>query len=57
MRLQLQRIRLDDEGAEQVEDLYTAGMVLPPGKLKLVGAASDPNSRRALFLALQTRPR
>jgi hypothetical protein len=56
-RLQLQRVSVGDDGAERVEDLYTAGMVLPAGKLKLVGAASDPNSRRALFLALQTRPR
>jgi hypothetical protein len=56
-RLQLQRISFDEDGVEEVESLYTAGMVLPPGKLKLVGAASDPNSKRALFLALQTRPR
>ena len=56
-RLQLQRVSLDEDGTEKVEPLYTAGMVLPPGKLKLVGAASDPNSRRALFLALQARPR
>jgi hypothetical protein len=56
-RLQLQRITVDDDGAESVHDLYTAALVLPAGKLKLVGAASDPNSRRALFLALQTRPR
>jgi hypothetical protein len=56
-RLQLQRISVDEEGAESVEELYTAGMVLPPGQLKLVGAASGPNSERALFLALQTRPR
>jgi len=56
-RLQLQRITLEEDGSESVEDLYTAGMVLPAGKLRLVGAASDPNSRRALFLALQTRAR
>jgi len=56
-KLQLQRITLEEDGTESVEKLYTAGMVVPPGKLKLVGAASDPNSRRALFLALQTRLR
>jgi hypothetical protein len=56
-RLQLQRITVDEDGAESVDELYTAAMVLPAGKLKLVGAASDPNSRRALFLALQARPR
>lgn len=56
-RLQLQRISVEEDGTESVDELYTAGLVLPAGKLKLVGAASDPNSRRALFLALQTRPR
>lgn len=56
-KLQLQRVSVDEEGTESVEDLYTAGMVLPAGKFKLVGAASDPNSRRALFLALQARAR
>jgi hypothetical protein len=55
--LRLQRITAEEDGSESVEDLYTAGMVLPAGRLKLVGAASDPNSRRALFLALQTRLR
>jgi hypothetical protein len=56
-KLQLQQVSIDEDGSESVEPLYTAGMVLPSGKLKLVGAASDPNSNRALFLALQTRPR
>ena len=53
-KLQLQRVSLDDDGNEQIEDLYTAGMVLPQGKLKLVGAAAGPNSQRVLFLALKS---
>ena len=56
-KLQLQRVTRADDGRERVEDLYTAGMVLPAGKLKLVGAATDPHARRVLFLALQTRAR
>jgi hypothetical protein len=56
-RLQLQRVSHGEDGVPSVEDLFTAGMVLPPGKLRLVGAASDPNSKRALFLALQARAR
>ena len=56
-KLQLQRITLEDDGSESIEDIYTAGAVLPAGKLKLVGAAAAPDSKRVLFLALQTRPR
>jgi len=56
-RLQLQRVVREDDGGETIEDLFTAGMVMPSGKLKLVGAAADPNSDRAIFLALETRPR
>jgi hypothetical protein len=56
-KLQLQRVVAEEDGGEATEDLFTAGMVVPPGKLKLVGAAADPNSNRALFLALETRPR
>ena len=56
-RLQLQEVTHAKDGSESVRDLYTAALVLPAGKLRLVGAATDPNSNRALFLALQTRPR
>jgi hypothetical protein len=56
-KLQLLRVTVADDGSESVEDLYTAGMVLPAGKLKLVGAATDPHARRVLFLALQTGAR
>ena len=37
--------------------LYTAGMVVQAHKLTLVVAASAPDSKRALFLALQVSPR
>ena len=56
-KLQLQRISVAEDGTEHVESLYTAGAVIPPDRLTVVGAATDPGSKRALFLALQTRPR
>jgi hypothetical protein len=56
-KLQLQRITLAEDGTEKVENLYTAGAVIPPDRLTVVGAATGPRSKRALFLALQTRPR
>jgi len=52
-RLQLQRFHVEEDGSESVENLYTAGAVLEPGKLHVVGAAKDPDSNRALFLMLQ----
>jgi len=54
-RFSLQRRRVDAQGKETREDLYTAGMVLPLERLQTVGAASDPGSKRALFLTLQVR--
>jgi hypothetical protein len=56
-RLQLQRVRQGAAGEEVVRDLYTMGAVVPPGKLYVVGAAIDPDSKRALFLTLKTQPR
>jgi len=56
-KVQLQRISVAEDGTEHVENIYTAGVVIPPDRLTVVGAASDPRSKRALFLALQTRPR
>jgi hypothetical protein len=56
-KLQLQRITLGEDGSETTENIYTAGAVLPAGKLKLVGAATAPDSDRVLFLALQTQVR
>jgi type II/III secretion system protein len=54
-RFSLQRRRVDAQGHETREDLYTTGMVLPLERLQTVGAASDPGSKRALFLTLQVR--
>jgi len=56
-RFSLQRVRRDEEGQENVEELYTAGMVVTTGKLSLLVAASAPDSKQALFLALQVEPR
>ncbi len=56
-RLQLQQVGLAEDGSESVRDLYTCALVLAPGKLRLVGAATDPNSNRVLFLAVQSGPR
>ena len=55
--VQLQRVKLNEDGTEDVEAMYSAGMVLPAGQLRVVGAATGPNASRALFLALKTEPR
>jgi hypothetical protein len=54
-RFSLQRRRRDEEGRETLQEVYTAGMVLPLERLQTVGAATDPGSKRALFLTLQVR--
>ncbi|MCP3979544.1 MAG: hypothetical protein GY716_09470 [bacterium] len=56
-RLALQRRVQDEAGAERVEDLHTTGMLLSLGKLNVVGAASGPDAKQALFLAVQAQPR
>jgi hypothetical protein len=56
-RFSLQREVATGDGGHRIEDLYTAGMVVDAGKLTLLVAASAPDSQRALFLALQVRPR
>ena len=56
-RFSLQRIQVGEDGSEELEDLYTAGMVVDVGALQLLIAASGPDSERALFLALQAEPR
>ena len=53
----LQRVRHEDDGGEKIEELYRTGMVLTTGRLHVVGAASDPESKRALFLTLQAKLR
>jgi hypothetical protein len=56
-RVSLQRLDYSEEGAQKVEELYTAGMLLPVGKLHVVGAAREPKSNRALFLFVQVEAR
>jgi hypothetical protein len=56
-RVSLQRLDHSDEGVTKVEDLYTAGMLLPVGRLHVVGAAREPKSNRALFLFVQVETR
>ena len=53
----LQKIIRTAEGTERYENQYTQGIVLPIGRLLVVGAARDPGSRKALFLSLQVRSR
>lgn len=56
-RVSLQRLALDEEGHETIEDLYSAGMVLTAGRVHVVGAAREPGSNRALFLILEVKAR
>ena len=53
----LQRITRGADGKERVQDVYSAGVVLPVGRMLMLGAAQNPESKRALFLTLQARPR
>ena len=53
----LQRITRGAEGKEIVQDVYSASVVLPVGRMLMLGAAQNPESKRALFLSLQARPR
>ena len=56
-RFSLLKVSVDEDGLEQVRNLYTAGMVVAVDKLNLMVAASAPDSNRALFLALEASPR
>ena len=53
----LKRVSRRADGSEKVEDLVTTSIVIPSGRLLVVGAAKSPDSRKALFLTLQARPR
>ncbi len=53
----LQRITRGADGKERVQDVYSAAVVLPVGRMLMLGAAQNPESKRALFLTLQARPR
>ena len=56
-QLTLQRMARDAAGVQQIENMYSTGMVLRTGRLHVVGAASGPQSNRALFLTLQVEAR
>jgi len=53
----LQRITRGADGKEKIQDVYSAAVVLPVGRMLMLGAAQNPESKRALFLTLQARPR
>jgi hypothetical protein len=53
----LQRVARGPDGKEKVQDVYSAAVVLPVGRMLMLGAAQNPESKRALFLTLQARPR
>jgi hypothetical protein len=56
-RFALQRLKVEADGRRRFEDLYVAGLTLSSGRVTLVGAAHDPASPTALFLAVQATPR
>ena len=53
----LQRVTRGADGKEKVQDVYSVAVVLPVGRMLMLGAAQNPESKRALFLTLQARPR
>ena len=53
----LQKITRGPDGKETTQDVYSAEVVLPVGRMLMIGAAQNPASKRALFLTLQARPR
>ncbi len=53
----LQRVTRGADGKEKVQDVYSAAVVLPVGRMLMLGAAQNPESKRALFLTVQARPR
>ena len=53
----LQRLTRGPDGKERIQDVYGADVVLPVGRMLMIGAAQNPESKRALFLTLQARPR
>jgi hypothetical protein len=53
----LQRMVRTASGSVRYDDVLTADVSLPLGGVHSVGAASGPDSKTALFLTLQARPR
>jgi hypothetical protein len=56
-KVSLKRVGRGADGVEWVEDVVTTSIVIPKGRQQVIGAAKSPDSRKALFLALQARPR
>lgn len=56
-QLALQQLRREPDGTPALAEIYRASIGVNVGKLTVVGAARDPDSKRALFLALQARPK
>ncbi len=56
-RVVLLRIDRDEQGRETEEELYSMAMLMELDRLRVVGAASGPDSKRALFLTLQVSER
>jgi len=56
-RVVLERLRRDENGRSVAEQVLSMGMVLELERLRVIGAASGPDSKRALFLALEARER
>lgn len=52
----LQRLTRTPEGDERAVDLYSTGIVLDAGRLLMVGAAKNPESKKALFLTVKAEP-
>jgi len=53
----LERRTRGADGAVHAQVLYRADILLPLGRMLVVGAAQNPDSKRALFLTLQARAR
>lgn len=54
-RLMLERLSSTEAGQGQATELYSTSVLLPAGKLLMVGAARGPESRKALFLTIRAR--
>lgn len=55
--LTLERRTRGADGAARTQVLYRTDIVLPPGRMLVLGAAQNPESKRALFLTLQASAR
>ena len=53
----LERRSRQADGSVATQVLYRADIVLVAGRMLVVGAAQNPESRKALFLTLQARPK